>query len=240
VKAIQKYRHSPIRPAASNGLITTASRSTPAGALARRAALALDVHKGQRLPWVDHHRVRPRRARASELAPVDALDRDRDFVPLGERLEGLCVAKFFVHLGCFAINLRLSPAFPSADLSNDDTVSPSADEDGERLAPLHLNAPSVDDPGSEADGAVGALGAVDVEAFRADASREASAGRAGRGLLAPRSGQLASPGLGGCRLTRLPPASRPRPPGATVLQLLCENRYLSHWSVVIRELVTTP
>jgi hypothetical protein len=38
--------------------------------------LALDVHKGQRLPWVDHHRVRPRRARASELAPVDALDRD--------------------------------------------------------------------------------------------------------------------------------------------------------------------
>jgi hypothetical protein len=28
--------------------------------------LALDVHKGQRLPWVDHHRVRPRRARASE------------------------------------------------------------------------------------------------------------------------------------------------------------------------------
>ena len=38
--------------------------------------LALDVHKGQRLPWVDHHRVRPRRARASELAPVQALDRD--------------------------------------------------------------------------------------------------------------------------------------------------------------------
>jgi class 3 adenylate cyclase len=37
---------------------------------------ALDVRKGQRLPWVDHHRVRPRRARASELATVDALDCD--------------------------------------------------------------------------------------------------------------------------------------------------------------------
>jgi hypothetical protein len=42
--------------------------------------LALDVHKGQRLPWVDHHRVRPRRARASELTPVDALDRRAEFV----------------------------------------------------------------------------------------------------------------------------------------------------------------
>jgi hypothetical protein len=31
--------------------------------------LALDVHEGQRLPWVDHHRVRSRRAHASELAP---------------------------------------------------------------------------------------------------------------------------------------------------------------------------
>ena len=41
--------------------------------------MALDVHKGQRLPWVDHHRVRPRRARASELALVDALDRDGQF-----------------------------------------------------------------------------------------------------------------------------------------------------------------
>jgi hypothetical protein len=48
--------------------------------------LALDVHKGQRLPWVDHHRVRPRRARASELAPVDALDRYGRFVRHGQRL----------------------------------------------------------------------------------------------------------------------------------------------------------
>jgi hypothetical protein len=32
-------------------------------------------------PWVDHHRVRPRRAGASELAPVDALDRRRAEVP---------------------------------------------------------------------------------------------------------------------------------------------------------------
>jgi hypothetical protein len=33
----------------------------------------------------------PRRARASELAPVDALDRHGQFVPLGQRLEGACV-----------------------------------------------------------------------------------------------------------------------------------------------------
>jgi hypothetical protein len=40
---------------------------------------------------VADHGIGPRRARASELAPVDALDRDRDFVPpSGGRLEGLC------------------------------------------------------------------------------------------------------------------------------------------------------
>jgi hypothetical protein len=58
------------------------------------------------------------------------------------------------------LTIRLSSAFPSADLSNDPqhTVSPIADEHRERLAPLHLNPPSVDDPGSEADGAASALG----------------------------------------------------------------------------------
>jgi hypothetical protein len=44
--------------------------------------LALDVHKGQRLPWVDHHRIRARRARASEVAPREALDRRRRTGPL--------------------------------------------------------------------------------------------------------------------------------------------------------------
>jgi hypothetical protein len=53
---------------------------------AEGSTLALDVHKGQRLPWADHHRVRRRRARASELAPVDALDRDDQFVRRSQRL----------------------------------------------------------------------------------------------------------------------------------------------------------
>jgi hypothetical protein len=42
-------------------------------------ATAVAGSQAGRLPWVDDHRVGPRRARASELAPVDAL---RPGVPL--------------------------------------------------------------------------------------------------------------------------------------------------------------
>ena len=50
--------------------------------------LALDVREGQRLPWVNHHRVGPRRAGASQFAPVNSLGRNRELVPLGQRLKG--------------------------------------------------------------------------------------------------------------------------------------------------------
>jgi hypothetical protein len=43
--------------------------------------LALDILEGQNLARKNHHRVRPRRAGAAELAPVDALDRHCEFVP---------------------------------------------------------------------------------------------------------------------------------------------------------------
>jgi hypothetical protein len=45
--------------------------------------LALDILEGQNLARKNDHRIGPRRAGASELAAVDALDRDRQFVESG-------------------------------------------------------------------------------------------------------------------------------------------------------------
>ena len=53
---------------------------------------ALDILEGQNFARKNHHRVGPRCARAAQLAAVDALDRDRQFVALGQRLEGGSVA----------------------------------------------------------------------------------------------------------------------------------------------------
>jgi hypothetical protein len=51
--------------------------------------LALDILEGQNLARKNDHRVGPRCAGASELASVDALDRDCQFVALGQRFGGV-------------------------------------------------------------------------------------------------------------------------------------------------------
>jgi hypothetical protein len=80
------YRDQPSSGGASNG--SSRSRAACRRRCARRRADPL-VGSGRRTcawrsmftnasasPWVDHHRVGPRRARAAELALVDALDRE--------------------------------------------------------------------------------------------------------------------------------------------------------------------
>jgi hypothetical protein len=47
-----------------------------------RMRLPLDILEGQNFARKNDHRIRPRRAGASELASVDALDRDCQFVAL--------------------------------------------------------------------------------------------------------------------------------------------------------------
>ena len=61
---------------------------TPRSGCPESMRLALDILEGQNFARKNHHRVGPRRARAAELAAVDALDRHGEFVPLRERLKG--------------------------------------------------------------------------------------------------------------------------------------------------------